>query len=209
MVSIDLAERIPRSAVSLAAAVVTLAVLTMGCRAAASSDPAPNAESGPTGSETTTVVAEPTSTTGPTPTAERAGSPGIGDVTLNSDFELPGDYERPAVPSDAIAAASIVNYATAPGVDDALASLEAILEPHEIIVSGDFTGCILIAVWAVPRPDRVEISFEMHPAVDCAVAIEYRAFFVIDRTGANATGTWDYSGDGPPVIVEQVSGASS
>lgn len=94
---------------------------------------------------------------------------------------------------------------TADDSSDALSALSAANSSEDHIVAAEFQGCVLLEVRAIPMPTEVVVRAAFDPDVDCVRAFEYQAFFVIEATGTNDDGSWDYP-EPPAVRVEPVDG---
>lgn len=73
------------------------------------------------------------------------------------------------------------------------AAVEEAATAGHVVVPATIDLCELIAVWALPHPDRVIVGFEEHPQIDCVRAVVYTAIFVIPDSGENSQGAWTYS----------------
>lgn len=111
--------------------------------------------------------------------------------------------ERAAAPAGALPAFVVRSYADPAAFDELLAEAQAQAGVDQVIVTADLNGCILVTAWALPRPADVLVGYQFDPGIDCAQVIDYRVLFIIDMTGSNAEGDWDYRTTPPAVTIER------
>lgn len=173
------------------------------------SEPTPSTTSGgstlPASSSSANAPA-PRSSSENAPPSRRTTGKDVALVDFSADRSL-DDYEQAAVPVDAWPSEQVLSDASPEEVTKATQGFASQLTEDQVMVVGETSACLLLAVWALPHPDQVVVGWEPHPNLTCVRAVPYTLLFAVPREGINSEGSWSY-GDEPAVKMLVCGGSS-